>query len=304
MQFPTQLLAFLALVCGVQALLEEQFVSFEPITPTSAYLSITNANILISEDDFVGVHIAASSLRDDLRQITGVVRDVRKETTSSILKYANTTLSSVILAGSINSTLIRHITEQGAVDTKDIAGKFETFKTIIVEKPFPGVSRALVIVGSDKRGTIYGIHTLAEQSGQSPLHWFADVPAKKHAQIHAQPKTTIHGEPSIRYRGLFINDEEPALNTWWARAHNATRYPLDTEFYSHVFDLLLRLKANYMWPAMWKSFIAPPGNVFFTDDPGNQQLADDYGCVHALTNACDVSTLTNPTQNRDFHRPS
>jgi len=147
----------------------------------------------------------------------------------------------------------------------------------VVEKPFPGVSRALVIAGSDKRGTIYGIHTLAEQSGQSPLHWFADVPAKKHAQIHAQPKTTIHGEPSVRYRGLFINDEEPALNTWWARQHNATRYPLDTEFYAHVFDLLLRLKANYMWPAMWKSFIAPPGNVFFKDDPGNQQLADDYG---------------------------
>ena len=272
-----KLLALLALTRRIQGLLEEQFVSFEPIAPSSAYLSITNANILVSKDDFVGVHIAANSLGSDLQQITGVKRTVHNETSFSIARYANSTLSSAIIVGSIDSTLIQQLRKTGTFNTTEIAGKFESFKTAVVEKPFLGVSRALVIAGSDKRGTIYGTHTLAEQSGQSPLHWFADVPAKKHAQIHAQPKTTIHGEPSVRYRGLFINDEEPALNTWWARQHNATRYPLDTEFYAHVFDLLLRLKANYMWPAMWKSFIAPPGNVFFKDDPGNQQLADDYG---------------------------
>ncbi|KAK0614758.1 hypothetical protein B0T14DRAFT_593369 [Immersiella caudata] len=263
------------------------------VAPTSAYLSITDANILVSVDDFVGVHIAANSLESDLQQITGVKRTVHNETSSSIVRYANSTLSSAIIVGSINSTLIQHLTKAGTFNTTEITGKFESFKTAVVERPFPGVSRALVIAGSDKRGTIYGIHTLAEQSGQSPLHWFADVPAKKHAQILAQPKTTIHGEPSVRYRGLFINDEEPALNTWWARQHNATRYPLDTEFYAHVFDLLLRLKANYMWPAMWKSFIAPPGNVFFTDDPGNQQLADDYGIVISTAHHEPMQRATN-----------
>jgi hypothetical protein len=97
----------------------------------------------------------------------------------------------------------------------------------------------------------------------------------------------------VKFRGLFINDEEPALNTWWARYNNATRYPLNTEFYAHVFDLLLRLKANYIWPAMWKSFTPPPGNIFFTDDPDNLQLADDYGIVISTTHHEPMHRATN-----------
>lgn len=129
--------------------------------------------------------------------------------------------------------------------------------------------------------------------GGCSYHWFADVPAQKHAHIYALPKTTVHGEPSVRYRGLFINDEEPALNQWWARRHNATRWPLDREFYAHVFDLLLRLRANLLWPAMWKSFTPPPGNIFFTDDPGNQQLADDYGIVVSTAHHEPMQRATN-----------
>lgn len=124
-------------------------------------------------------------------------------------------------------------------------------------------------------------------------HWFADVPTKQHSAIYALPKSTIHGPPSVKYRGLFINDEEPALTTWWAKQHNASYYPLDTEFYIHVFDLLLRLKANYIWPAMWKSSTPPPGNVFFTDDPGNMQLADDYGIVVSTSHHEPMQRATN-----------
>jgi len=87
--------------------------------------------------------------------------------------------------------------------------------------------------------------------GYDRYHWWADVPTKKHAAIFALPKATVHGPPSVKYRGLFINDEAPALVTWWAARHNSSYYPLDTEFYAHVFDLLLRLKANYLWPDMW-----------------------------------------------------
>ncbi|KAK1750356.1 hypothetical protein QBC47DRAFT_407012 [Echria macrotheca] len=274
-------------------LLEKRFVSFEAIAPSDAHLSITNADILVAQDDPIGVHIAANSLASDFEKITGLRRDVRKLLPSNSTGPKGATLDTAIIAGSVNSSLVRDMSARGAIDISDIRGKFETFKTAVVEKPLPSVSRALVIVGSDKRGTIYGIHTLAEQSGQSPFHWFADVPTKKHSQIHAIPTTTVHGEPSVRYRGLFINDEEPALNTWWAQYHNASRYPLDREFYAHVFDLLLRLKANYLWPAMWKSFIKPPGNIFFTDDPGNQQLADDYGIVISTAHHEPMQRATN-----------
>ncbi|KAL2196047.1 hypothetical protein P885DRAFT_61245 [Corynascus similis CBS 632.67] len=274
------------------ALLEERFVSFEPDPALSQPgISITYAPILIAEDDFVGVHIAARSLAKDLEAITGVSRTVSNTTISSIT--ATKEQDVVIIAGSINSSLVRALSTEGYLDTSNIEGKWETFKTTIVNLPASSRGRALVIAGSDKRGTIYGIHTLAEQCGQSPWHWFADVPVQKHTQIFALNKTTVHGEPTVKYRGLFINDEEPALNTWWARRHNATRYPLDTEFYAHVFDLLLRLKANYLWPAMWSSFTPAPGNIFFTDDPGNQQLADDYGIVISTSHHEPMQRATN-----------
>ncbi|KAL1841472.1 hypothetical protein VTJ49DRAFT_7027 [Mycothermus thermophilus] len=291
-----------ALACLPQfglALLEERFVSFDiEAADSQPGISITNAPILVSEDDFVGVHIAANSLARDLEAITGISRTVSNVTVAGI--SGNADADAAIIAGSVNSSLIRDLSAQGLLDTSDIQGKWETFKTTVIELPAPSRGKALVIAGSDKRGTIFGIHTLAEQSGQSPWHWWADVPPQKHEQLFALNKTTVHGEPSVKYRGLFINDEEPGLNNWWARRNNATRYPLNAEFYAHVFDLLLRLKANFLWPAMWNSFVAPPGNVFFTDDPRNQQLADDYGIVistahhepmHRATNEWNVTEL-------------
>lgn len=127
----------------------------------------------------------------------------------------------------------------------------------------------------------------------SSYHWYADVPAKKHSSIYALPKTTVHGEPSVKYRGLFINDEEPATTLWWARRHNTSHYPLNTEYYRHVFDMMLRLKANYIWPAMWRSYTPPPGQIFFTDDPGNMQLADDYGIVVSTSHHEPMQRATN-----------
>lgn len=287
--------ALASLACRSLALLEERFVTFDVGAGVSdsqtSSISITNAPVLVAQDDFVGVHIAANSLVKDLAEITGVTRTVSNATLPDITSKKD--LGVVILVGSANSSLIRALSDGGYLDISDIDGKWETFKTTVVNLPAPSSGRALVVVGSDKRGTIFGIHTLAEQCGQSPWHWFADVPSQKHNHIFALNKTTVHGEPTVRYRGLFINDEEPALNTWWARRHNATRYPLDREFYAHVFDLILRLKANYLWPAMWSSFTPPPGNIFFTDDPGNQQLAHDYGVVISTSHHEPMQRATN-----------
>jgi hypothetical protein len=141
------------------------------------------------------------------------------------------------------------------------------------------------------RRIIIGKRSLLIFAGR--YHWFADVPAKKHSAIYALSQSTMHGPPTVKYRGLFINDEEPALTTWWSQQHNASHYPLNTEFYAHVFDLLLRLKANYLWPAMWASSTPSPGNIFFTDDHGNMQLADDYGIVVSTSHHEPMQRATN-----------
>ncbi|SPO01648.1 uncharacterized protein DNG_04321 [Cephalotrichum gorgonifer] len=285
------LVAFVAfLLIGCSGLLDDPIVSFHD---SESALDITGSDIIHSQDDEIGVHIAAGSLATDLEQITGISRSVLKWQAPDSNSTDPSTLATAIIAGSLNSSLIRHLSEKGTIDVSDIEGKWESFITTVVEDPLPHVERALVIAGSDKRGAIFGIYTLAEQSGQSPYHFFADVPTKKHDEIYAFSKTVTQGEPSVKYRGLFINDEEPALNGWWSAYNNQTRHPLNTDFYAHVFDLLLRLKANYLWPAMWASSTPAPGNSFFVDDLSNQQLANDYGIVISTTHHEPMQRATN-----------
>src|SRR5579885_1602511 len=129
-------------------------------------------------------------------------------------------------------------------------------------------SKALVIAGSDKRGTIYGIYDLSEQIGVSPWYWWADVPVKRSNALYIKPGRHIESEPAVKYRGIFLNDEAPSLTGWVKEKFGNYNH----EFYNKVFELLLRLKANYLWPAMWN-------NAFNEDDPLNPKLADEYGIV-------------------------
>ncbi|KAL4976388.1 hypothetical protein BDW66DRAFT_159759 [Aspergillus desertorum] len=255
------------------ALLEESLVAFEPTDDAS---------------DPLGVQIATNSLASDLDEITGVRRPVLEWKQSPGFDIETTDLSIsglAIITATIDSQLISEIERRNGITFNDIRGKWETFRTVLFENPLPGVRHGLVIIGSDKRGTMFGVYPLAEQAGKSPLHWWADVPVTHHDRIYALNRTTTHGEPSVKYRGIFINDEASALTSWWAKRSNTTDFTFNAEFYRHVFDLLVRLKANYMWPAMWGSFIPTPGRIFFTDDPRNQQLADDYGIVVSTSHA-------------------
>ena len=134
--------------------------------------------------------------------------------------------------------------------------------------PLPGVAEGLIIAGSDKRGTIYGIYDLSEQIGVSPWYWWADVPVQHQNALFVKPGRYVQGPPAVKYRGIFLNDEAPALSGWVKEKFGNYNH----QFYEKVFELLLRLKANYLWPAMWN-------NAFNEDDPLNPQLADMYGIV-------------------------
>jgi hypothetical protein len=166
------LFGFFITICAfsssaVLALLEEKFVGFNI---TDGSFEITGATVVADTTDFAGVHIALKSLANDYEAITGTRPILRNITTNSTKLDASEPVSTgnAIIVGSVDSGVIQQLSSQGVLDVSDVRGKWEVFKTATIEAPLAGVSRALVIVGSDKRGTIYGIHTLAEQSGQSP----------------------------------------------------------------------------------------------------------------------------------------
>lgn len=147
-------------LCG-QALLDEPIVSFNS---SNSDFDIARSTILCSQDDEIGVHIAAGSLATDLRDVTGVDRPVLRLTNVDEAPES----PSAIIVGSVNSSIIRHLHSEGLIDVSEIDGKWESFMTTVVLDPLPSVKKAFVVVGSDKRGTIFGIYTLSEQSGQSP----------------------------------------------------------------------------------------------------------------------------------------
>lgn len=236
----------------------------------------SSAQLLISEKDGPGVTRAFKDLQSDLKTVSGNLPVL------SINKIR--THSQVIIAGTIGkSPLIDDLVKRKKISVDDISGKWESFVIQVVDKPYPGVERGLVIAGSDKRGTIYGIYEISGQIGVSPWYWWADVPARKSKELFVSPGRFVYGEPSVKYRGIFLNDEAPALTNWVAWKYGmvplSSKPPVPAgvanyghEFYSRIFELLLRLKANYLWPAMWN-------NAFNEDDPLNASLANEYGIV-------------------------
>lgn len=220
-----------------------------------------SADIYVSAEDYAGVIRAANDLQTDIHRVTG--RCPRLANDHQLLS------GHAVLIGTIGkSPVIDALIADGRLDVSDVAGKWESFVIQTVVNPLPGIEQGLVIAGSDKRGTIFGIYDVSEKIGVSPWYWWADVPAAQHEALYVTPGTYKQGEPSVKYRGIFLNDEGPSLMAWVRSNYRDFTH----EFYEKVFELLLRLKANYLWPAMWD-------NTFYEDDPLNAEVADRYGIV-------------------------
>jgi Glycosyl hydrolase family 115/Gylcosyl hydrolase family 115 C-terminal domain len=221
----------------------------------------TAAPIYVDATDYPGVIRAAQDLSQDIQRVTGLA--------SRIIPNKSALASPAVLIGTIGkSAVIDGLIRDHKVDATAIQGKWESYLVQTVSQPIPGVSSALVVAGSDKRGTIYGIYELSEQIGVSPWYWWADVPVAHRDALFIKPGSRVRGEPAVKYRGIFLNDEAPALTGWVNEKFGGYNH----EFYVKVFELLLRLRANFLWPAMWNS-------AFNEDDPLNPKLADEYGIV-------------------------
>ena len=260
--------------------------SSEPTDP-GAYISTTPRRgslalfaagralpLVVGAADFPGVLRAVDDLRADLETVTGV----RPGLTVLAANAALPGVREFMLIGTIGSSpLIDQLVSSGRLDVTGVRGAWETTVETIVEKPFPGVDRAFVIAGSDQRGTIYGVYDVSRGIGVSPWCWWDDVAPERQSGLHVLPGRHTQGTPAVKYRGFFINDENPALGTW-APAYfgpgKAPGYPggFNAQFYARVFGLMLRLKANYLWPAVW-------GRAFALDDPENHATAKAYGVV-------------------------
>ena len=204
---------------------------------------------------------ASMSFAEDLRRVSG-----HGAAQITNLREANGDLIIVGVAG--ESAALEELVRAGKIDVADLAGQWEAYRQIVVDKPFPNVPRALVIAGSDRRGAVFGLYDISEKIGVSPWHWFADVPVSRQSDVYLTAGSR-RDQPKVRYRGFFINDEAPAFSTWAAKHFGGA----NSKMYAHVFELLLRMKGNYLWPAMW----AP--RAFNDDDPQNMILADGMGVV-------------------------
>lgn len=251
----------------------------------NAFPLITAAQIpplCLDKNDYKGVIRAANDLQMDMERVSGrkplIYTDGEKMSGTS-----------VIIGTLGKNKLIDLLAASGKLKTTDLNGKWESFVMAVVSNPFPGMEQALVIAGSDKRGTIYGIYELSRQLGVSPWYWWADVPVRKRSEAYFTRNYFASGEPAVRYRGIFLNDEIPCMTNWAKEKFGG----MNSKMYAHVFELLLRLRANYLWPGMWGSFKeynpgVPilkdeqgnyEGNSFNEDDPDNPRLADEYGII-------------------------
>ena len=245
--------ALLSLALSTESNAADTFVSFEP---AAGAWQLSDITISLAEGEHSCVTIAAANLATDFEKVTG--------TKASIISPSSFLLppSSKIFIGTVGvNKQIDQWVKQGVLS--DLKGKTEKYiiKTI---------GNQLVIAGSDKRGTVYGIYELSRQIGVSPWYYWADVPVERHTSLYIKEGEYTDGEPAVRYRGLFLNDEAPCLTTW-------VKNTFDTDygghkFYEKVFELILRLKGNYLWPAMW-------GWAFYADDPENLKTADAMGVM-------------------------
>ena len=256
------LLCILAAVASAHALGQKHYVEFTS-SPGAIRVAADGvaAPILIDSQDYPGVLRAARDFQTAIERVSKI-RPV-------VIIDAPAPATDVIIVGTLGKNrLIDQLVSKSKLDVTVIRERWESFLIQVVPRPWPGVKSALFIVGSDKRGSIYGLYDVSEQIGVSPWYWWADVPVTHRDQLFVRAGRYVQGEPAVKYRGFFINDEAPALTGWVREKFGNYNH----QFYEKVFELLLRLKANYLWPAMWN-------NAFNDDDPLNPKLADEYGVV-------------------------
>lgn len=252
-------LASAALLTTISMSAADRFVNFKQ---GDLLLNANNrVEIYMDTNDCKGVSYAAHALLKDIKSVSGATATLTSD--AGFLKKADTVRPAIIVGTIGHSAAIDQLVKQKRINGNLLKGKREKFIITLIDGQ-------LVIAGSDRRGTIYGIYELSQQMGVSPWYDWSDVPIEHHDSIFVNKGIYTDGEPAVRYRGIFLNDEAPCLTSWVKNTYG-TEYG-DHRFYQRVFELVLRLRGNMMWPAMW-------GWAFYADDAENEKTADEMGVV-------------------------
>ncbi len=252
-------LASAALLSTISMSAADRFVNFKQ---GDLLLNTNNrVEIYMDANDCKGVSYAAHALLKDIKSVSGATATLTSD--AGFLKKTDTARPAILVGTIGHSAAIDQLVKQKRINGNLLKGKREKFIITLIDGQ-------LVIAGSDRRGTIYGIYELSQQMGVSPWYDWADVPVEHHDSIFVNKGIYTDGEPAVRYRGIFLNDEAPCLTSWVKNTYG-TGYG-DHRFYQRVFELVLRLRGNMMWPAMW-------GWAFYADDPENEKTADEMGVV-------------------------
>lgn len=250
-----------ALPAPAGATADETDAALDPRVAFPLIASGRAASVLVDAAADSAVQRVGASLATDLARVCGARAGPVRQRLEAVR-------GPVVVIGVLGqSETIDALVATGKIAAADLRGEWEAFRQIVVDQPWPNVPRALVIVGSDRRGAVFGTYDVCERIGVSPWHWFADVPVARRRDV-LFPAGSRRDQPKVRYRGFFINDEDPCLKGWATKKFGG----VNAAMYAYVFELLLRLKGNYLWPAMW-------GKAFADDDPRSMVLADAMGVV-------------------------
>lgn len=258
---------------GAAVCLAEPWVLREPAAGAFALAGgETTARIAVGADDFPVVVLAARDLARDLERVSGRAPEVSSGAAGPG--------GPVVYVGTLGqSARIDTLAREGKLELGDLDGAWESFVIATVASPEPGVSQGLVIAGSDRRGTAFGVYELSQAIGVSPWHWWADVSPPRAEALYVSEGLRRFGPPSVKYRGIFINDEDWGLHPWASHTFDPELGDIGPKTYERVFELMLRLKANTLWPAMHE--VTQAFNLY----PENKELADRYAIVMASSHA-------------------
>ena len=241
-----------------------------PLCAQGRSFKVRNATVSYSQEEPKQVLRAINDLRLDIERVTGAGKDdVGNE-------------GGQIVVGTYGSKTIEKLIAKGLLKEQDLKDKWESYVITVTNEPKP----RLVIAGSNTRGTIYGIYEVSQRIGVSPWYWWADVPVRQNPQAAVDCDYYASGEPTVRYRGIFINDEDWGLKPWAASNYERELGDIGPKTYARVCELLLRLKANMLAPAMHSCTGA------FYSHPQSKVVCDSFGII-ITTSHCEPLLLNN-----------